>query len=238
MGCESSVFRAIMLSNLKTGSSSAAEPLVWGQEAAGATPAFPIGVRPVSVLQEPCLVLNRNWSPVTFLPVQTAIVNVMRDMASVLDVEDYLLLTFEEWIALDRESDRVIRTTNASIPAPEVIVLKKYGERPPRKIVFNRPNLAKRDAHSCQYCGADLRREKVTVEHVLPRSRGGPTTWENCVAACEGCNSRKADQTPQEAGMKLRTVPKVPAWRIRLRAPRGVVRPSWEPFLAKELESA
>jgi 5-methylcytosine-specific restriction endonuclease McrA len=237
MGCKSSVLR-VSSSNPKTGSSSVVEPDVWNVEVAGAIPAFPIGASPVSsVLQEPCLILNRNWQPITFLPVQTAIVNVMRDMASVLDVQDYLLLTFEEWIALDRESDRIIRTAHSRIPAPEVIVLKQYGERPPRKVVFNRPNLGKRDSFTCQYCGVTLAADDLTVEHVLPRSRGGPTSWENCVAACESCNSRKADQTPQEAGMRLHTVPKRPAWRSRLRAP-GTIRPSWQPFLAKELESA
>lgn len=190
----------------------------------------------MSVLQEPCLVLNRNWQPVTFLPVQTCIVNVMRDMARVLDAQDYLLLTFEEWVELGRASDRMIRTASSSIPAPEVIVLQQYGERPPRKVVFNRPNLAKRDDHTCQYCGAQLKERELTIEHVLPRSRGGPTSWENCVAACENCNSRKADRTPKEADMKLRTTPARPVWKSRLRAPKGEPRASWMPFIAKELE--
>jgi 5-methylcytosine-specific restriction endonuclease McrA len=186
------------------------------------------------VLHEPCLVLNRNWQPITFLPVQTAIVNVMRDMASVLDVEDYLLLTFEEWVELGRETGRLIRTPSRTISAPEVIVLKKYGERPPRKLVFNRPNLGKRDAFTCQYCGVALASDDLTIEHVLPRSRGGPTSWENCVSACEDCNARKADRTPREAGMKLRSMPVRPEWRPRLSPPSGETRPSWGPFLALE----
>ncbi len=191
-----------------------------------------------SVLRDPCLVLNRNWQPVTFLPVQTAIVNVMRDMASVLDVQDYLLLTFEEWVQLGRRSDRMIRTPGSEIPAPEVVVLKKYGERPPRKVVFNRPNMVRRDSNTCQYCGVRLPEDDLTIEHILPRSRGGPTSWENCVSACEACNGAKADKTPQEAGMKLRSVPVKPDWKPRLRAPGGVTRASWAPFLEKELASA
>jgi 5-methylcytosine-specific restriction endonuclease McrA len=186
-------------------------------------------------LHDPVLVLNRNWQPIQFLPVQTAIVTTMRDMASVLDVQDYLLLTFEEWIELDRKSDRTITTPNLSIPAPEVIVLKKYGERPPRKVTFSRPNLYKRDANTCQYCGAAMPSPDLTIEHILPRSRGGPTSWENCVAACKDCNSRKADMTPPEAGMKLRAKPVRPDWAPRLQLPKGkVVRPSWRPFLEKE----
>ena len=186
-------------------------------------------------LQDPCLVLNRNWQPITFLPVQTAIVNVLRDMASVLDVQDYLLVTFEEWMELGRDTGRTIRTPNREIPAPEVVVLKQYGERPPRKVVFNRPNLYQRDEFTCQYCGVALPSGDLTIEHVLPRSRGGPTTWENCVAACEECNARKADRTPREAGMKLRSRPGRPPGRARLRPPSGATRPSWAPFLEKEI---
>ncbi|MGH8338702.1 MAG: HNH endonuclease [Gammaproteobacteria bacterium] len=192
----------------------------------------------MSVLDEPCLILNRNWQPTTFLPVKVAIVNVMRDMASVLDPVNYLLLTFEEWIESKPEAERWIKSASAMIPAPEVIVLKKYGERPPRKVTFNRPNLAKRDQSTCQYCGTMLPLDDLTVEHIMPRSRGGPTSWENCVAACTACNARKADQTPKEAGMRLRTVPSKPVWKSSLRLPSRGLRASWQPFLAKELETA
>lgn len=192
----------------------------------------------MSVLNEPCLVLNRNWQPITFMPVQSSIVNVMRDMASVLDTKDYLLLTFDEWSVLRPEDARMIKTPSSEIPAPDVIVLKKYGERPPRRIVFNKPNLAKRDAFTCQYCGAQLPASDLTIEHILPRSRGGPTSWENCVAACEDCNGRKADRTPNEAGMKLRTSPARPSWQSKIPLPKGALRPSWRPFLERELESA
>lgn len=190
----------------------------------------------MSTLKEPCLVLNRNWMAITFLPIQTCVVNVMRDMASVLDVQDYLLLTFEEWIELKRDTGRYIQTPNMRISAPEVVVLKKYGERPPRKVTFNRANLARRDVYTCQYCGEALPERKLTIEHVQPRSRGGPTSWENCVAACESCNARKADQTPREAGMVLRTKPAKPAWKPKIRVPReaDAVRPAWVPFLEKE----
>jgi 5-methylcytosine-specific restriction endonuclease McrA len=192
---------------------------------------------PRQVLQEPCLVLNRNWQAITFLPVQSAIVTVLRDMASVLDVEDYLLLSFDEWVELARDTGGTIRTPSRTIAAPEVIVLKKYGERPPRRVVFNRPNLYQRDAFTCQYCGVALPATSLTIEHVLPRSRGGPTSWENCVAACESCNARKADRTPQEAGMKLRKRPAQPRWSLELRVP-AATRAAWEPFLAKELGTA
>lgn len=199
----------------------------------------------MSVLNEPVLVLNRNWQPVTFMPVQTAIVNVMRDMASILDPVNYYLMPFEEWIeahqpVLDDSGDPVesekrwIKTSRLWIPAPEVIVLKQYGETPPRKITFNRSNLARRDDYLCQYCGKEIGVVKMTIDHVLPRSRGGENSWENCVASCGDCNSRKADKTPKEARMALRKEPVKPSWRPNQLLPKeNVMRPSWKPFLEK-----
>lgn len=188
----------------------------------------------MSVLDEPVLVLNRGWQPVTFLPVKTAIVTAMRDMASCLDVENYLLLTFEEWAASTPADARWIQTAHEKIPAPEVIVLKRYGERPPRRVNFNRLNLARRDEFQCQYCGVGLGIQRVTIDHVLPRSRGGQNSWENCVAACAQCNARKADQTPQEARMPLRKQPAAPAFKAPLPVPLRAMRQSWEPFLQRE----
>ena len=188
-----------------------------------------------SVLSDPCLVLNRNWQPVTFLPVKVAIVTAMRDMASVLDPVSYYLMTFEDWCETKPEDGRWITTAHDPVPAPEVIVLKKYEERPPRAASFSRPNLYRRDDYTCQYCGEALPGRELQIEHVVPRSRGGPTTWENCVAACESCNQRKADKTPSEAGMKLKTNPSRPNWTPRLAIPRDQpIRSSWEPFLLKE----
>lgn len=186
-------------------------------------------------LNDPVLVLNRNWQVTTFLPVQTAIVTAMRDMASVLDPESYELLSFDKWVSHQPKDHDWIKTSSGQIAAPQVIVLKKYGERPPRKLTFTRPNLYRRDDYTCQYCGDPLPASELTVDHVLPRSRGGKNGWDNCVAACEGCNGRKADMTPKEAGMKLKKQPATPKWTPKLLVPRvSKPRPAWAPFLAKE----
>lgn len=198
----------------------------------------------MGVLNDPTLVLNRNWQPVTFMPVQTCIVSVMRDMASILDTKDYLLMSFEEWTdhhhkdADQIEETRWIRTPSMKILAPEVIILKKFGERPLRRVVFNRPNLARRDDYTCQYCGVTLGERKLTVEHILPRSRGGKTDWLNCVIACGDCNSKKADFLPSEIGMRLMSTPRQPQWTPKLALPGNTrTRQSWRPFLEKELAS-
>lgn len=191
----------------------------------------------MSVLDESVLCLNRNWQPTGFYPVRVAIVNVMRDMASCLDTEHYLLLPFDEWCISEPKNTRWIKTSSGQIPAPDVIVFKKYGERPPNRVNFNRVNLARRDEFSCQYCGDDLGIKDVTMDHVVPRSRGGQLTWENTVAACADCNAEKADRTPQEARMPLLKEPSVPTFKAPLvRAPRSAdkIRPSWAQFLAKE----
>jgi len=183
------------------------------------------------IIDEPALVLNSNWEATTFLPIGTCIATLMRDMACVIHPETFEPLTFEEWLERAPENSRLIKTSGKPVPAPDVIVLKKYGARPPMKVGFNRQNLFKRDEHSCQYCGAELPGSKLQIEHVLPRSKGGPTTWTNCVAACDSCNSRKADMTPKQAGMKLRKKPAAPRWKPGLRVPRGAVRPIWAQFV-------
>ena len=145
--------------------------------------------------------------------------------------ETFEPLSFEAWMERAPEDSRLIKTSNRPVPAPDVVVLKQYGARPPMKVGFNRQNLFKRDDHECQYCGVGLPGSKLQIEHVLPRSRGGPTNWENCVAACDDCNSRKADKTPRQTGMGLRKKPAVPSWKPGLRIPRGAVRTAWQPFL-------
>lgn len=188
----------------------------------------------MSHLNDPCLYLNRNWQAVNFVPVQTAIVTVLRDMGCVVHPETFEPMTFERWCDVDLPDLRWIRTPSGKIPAPELVVLKKYGERPPRRVNFSRPNLWRRDEFQCQYCGVELPASRLQVEHVLPRSRGGQTTWDNVVAACEDCNARKADRTPSEARMQLRKQPQRPAWNPKLVVPRGGMRPLWRPFLKSE----
>jgi 5-methylcytosine-specific restriction endonuclease McrA len=183
------------------------------------------------IVNEPCLVLNSNWQPTTFLPIGTAIATMMRDMACAIHTETFEPLSFEDWIERAPEGCRMIKTSSMPIPAPDVIVLKKYGQRPPMKVGYNRQNLFRRDKHSCQYCGVSLPSSELQIEHVMPRSRGGPTTWENTVAACDDCNSRKADKTPSEAGMRLRKKPAAPSWKPTIRVPQGEVRPIWVQFL-------
>ena len=111
--------------------------------------------------------------------------------------------------------------------------MKRYVRRPHRqRVAFNRRNVFRRDDQRCQYCGA--RAHDLTLDHVVPRSRGGPTSWENVVACCRGCNARKRDRTPEEAHMALRRPPVAPAFLFT--AAYGIVPdvdPAWEAYLPR-----
>ena len=101
---------------------------------------------------------------------------------------------------------------SVAIAAPEIILLANYNRVPRHEAPFTRRNLFLRDDHTCQYCGRRHPTQNLSIDHVIPRSRGGRTTWENCVIACVPCNARKGNRLLNEARMKLITKPRRPAW--------------------------
>jgi 5-methylcytosine-specific restriction endonuclease McrA len=166
------------------------------------------------VLQRPTLVLNRNWQPVNVATVARALVLVWNESAHVVDPADYRLYTWADWSRLrPREGEAFIQAVRARLRVPEVIVLVEYDRLPSTAVSFSRRNIFKRDHWTCQYCGQQPGGEELTIDHVLPRSQGGQSTWDNCVLACITCNKRKADRTPQQAGLKLRRAPTRPQWK-------------------------
>ncbi len=193
-----------------------------------------------NTLDLPTLVLNKHWTPVHVTAVRHALVLVFTERAHVVCPETFAPHSFSSWIerGILNGTPR-IRGINFEIEAPEVIVLGNYDKVPPRGVVFNRRNLHRRDEETCQYCGARFAPERLTIDHVLPVSRGGKTRWENCVLACHRCNGRKANLTPREARMKLLKRPTEPAWSPRYAAYIRNNRPkSWEKFIPrKQLET-
>ncbi len=138
-----------------------------------------------------------------------------------------LLLMKAEMIATDGE--RVIHSVSRAYPFPSVIRLLAYIKRPLRHIEPGRKNILKRDGMKCQYCGR--KGLQLTVDHVIPKSRGGQDTWENLTTACVHCNNIKGNRTPEEAGMKLLTKPKAPSYLFFLRQQIGSREDPWRPFL-------
>ncbi|MBP3193132.1 HNH endonuclease [Natronogracilivirgula saccharolytica] len=139
-----------------------------------------------------------------------------------------VLLLMEKAEMLHDHPRKKIRTIRDEFDYPTVIRLRKYARIPYKNIVMSRKNILKRDSHTCMYCGV---RDRLTIDHVIPRSRGGDDSWENLVSACTTCNHRKGNRTPREAGMKLRSKPFRPNHIIYLRDFYGNVHESWKPYL-------
>lgn len=166
------------------------------------------------ILEQPTLVLNRNWQPVSVATVARALVLLWNESARVVDPDDYQLYNWEDWSSLrPKEEERFVQAVRFKLRVPEVIVLCRYDRLPSATVAFSRRNIYKRDRYTCQYCGRQPGSAELTIDHVVPRSRGGTSCWENCVLACVDCNHLKADRTPEQAQMRMRHEPFRPTWR-------------------------
>jgi 5-methylcytosine-specific restriction endonuclease McrA len=194
------------------------------------------------------LVLNRFYMAVHVVGVRRAFGLLYREVAEVISVEEgqYANYDFESWLLLcemrgpqrQRHEDW-IRSVRCDIQVPRVIRLTRYDRVPKRSLRFNRRNLLARDEHQCQYCGVSLPPSQLSLDHVLPRSRGGQTSWENVVCSCIDCNTRKGGRTPQEARMRLRQRPARPRRDpILVRKLDNPKYESWRTFLTTSLGSA
>ncbi len=187
------------------------------------------------MLNQGVLVLNRHWTAVHICSVRRALILLFQDLAKVV-TDDFQTYDFHSWRELSshvaEHGNQFIRTPAFKLLVPEVILLHGFQRVPPRTIKFNRRNIYLRDNYTCQYCGRHPRREDLTIDHIIPRSRGGRSTWENVALACLPCNVRKGCRTPEEAGMKLLTAPRRPHWLATLRhALQGPPRPIWQKFV-------
>lgn len=141
---------------------------------------------------------------------------------------------FETWMDLALEPGQPhVRTVSLRIPVPEVILLTRYSGVPNQRVTFTRRNLYRRDNSTCQYCGSRPGNQELSIDHVVPRSLGGKSSWENCALACLDCNRRKANRMPADAGMQLAKVPRAPRWTPAIEAPIARVRSSWEKFVSE-----
>jgi 5-methylcytosine-specific restriction endonuclease McrA len=187
-----------------------------------------------NVLDLPTLVLNRHWQPIHVTTVARSLILLWNDNARVVEAEEYRLLSWSDWAEREPIAGApCIRAARLRMRIPEVICLARYDRLPSTAVTFSRRNVARRDHHTCQYCGAQPGGESITIDHVIPRSQGGTSSWTNCVAACERCNARKADRTPEQAGLRLRRRPVRPEWKP-FYAAQGARIESWARFLAHE----
>ncbi len=187
-----------------------------------------------TVLDDPALVLNRSWIPVHVTPVRRALIMVFRGAANVVDTASLQVHDFGGWLGQPSHSRaRAIRCPGGRILAPEVVQLRGYDKVPVFEAPFSRASLFRRDDFQCQYCGCRPGASRLTIDHVIPRSRGGRTSWENCVVACAACNAHKGDRDLARIALRLRRRPAAPRWSPHLNLRTSQWLDSWTQFLPR-----
>lgn len=197
------------------------------------------------------LLLNAHYAALRVVSVRRAFTLLFKrdhaanPLAEVVSVEDgrYVSYHFEDWAelsALKREVEPSehdwIRTVRLHLVVPRIVRVLTFNRLPRQEVKFNRRNVLARDNHTCQYCGKRMLTTELTLDHVVPRSQNGPTTWDNVVAACHRCNVRKGGRTPAEANVRLLSRPikpnRNPSIGIRLSDRRYGM---WRPFVETAL---
>lgn len=173
----------------------------------------------MEIVHKRTLVLNADYSPIGICGFQKA-----------------FLLTYLEKAEILAKDEQPLRTVNKEFVLPSVIKLKEYANIPYKGVVLSRQNIFKRDDFTCQYCG---KHKDLTLDHLIPRSKGGKSNWDNLVTACKRCNALKGHASPQACGLKLARQPFKPSYVMFLRDFSGKINAQWLPFLkTKEQLSA
>ncbi len=206
------------------------------------------------------LVLNKSWVPVDVTTIPKAIMKLFKfhdegahkgePKARIIDPAlDFQTFSWNDWAQLEPEpGEDVIRGIGREFRLFDVIMLTEYNKMPSQRLHYSRRTIWRRDGMKCQYCGCKVSEKpgyEGTIDHIVPRSQGGQTTWENTVLACIVCNSQKANRTPEEAvcgknrskwrgpsPMKLLSVPKKPKMTL-LKGDKKHIRPNWKQFLSE-----
>lgn len=195
-------------------------------------------------LESSVLVLNKHYMAVRVVTAKRAFGLLWKALAEVVCVEDNRFDSYDldGWIEISRLRDEWpisghddwVSTVSFDVRVPRVIRLLAYDRLPRQRVKLNRRNIFARDENRCQYCGTRFPTTELSLDHVLPRSRGGESSWENLVCACTRCNKKKGGRTPREARMKLIRPPAMPrrspALHLKLRSPKYV---AWRTFLAE-----
>lgn len=190
-----------------------------------------------TILMSPVLVLNRLWQPVQTCSVRRAVKLLCLGHAQVVQTDGpakYQTHDLTSWVnhSLTEVAAEVIHSVTVAFAVPRIIVLAAYDRLPRMEVKFSRHNLFLRDSFTCQYCRKQFAEKDLNLDHVIPRDKGGKTTWENIVTSCIRCNTRKANKLAHEVNMQLLREPKRPRWRP-LFGMKSLSRAhhSWEQFV-------
>ena len=179
---------------------------------------------PSALQQNPALVLNADYRPLSYYPL------------SLWSWQDAVKAAFMDRVEIVAEYDHVVRSPSLMLKVPSVVVLKDY-VKPRKRVAFTRFNLFLRDEFCCQYCG---KKGELTFDHIVPRASGGTTSWENVVAACSPCNMRKGSKSLRRAGMSLRKPTRTPGAEelrnVGRKFPPNYLHESWIDFLYWDAE--
>lgn len=157
--------------------------------------------------------LNQSYEPLTICNIKKAIVLIYLGKAE-------LIL---------QDNRKILRTVSQNYPWPSIIRLSRFARVPYKRVVLTRKNILRRDVYKCAYCGrSDL---PLTIDHVIPKSKGGTDTWENLVCACTICNNKKGDRSPEEAQMVLLNKPFKPSHIMFIKNVVGKLNENWKPYL-------
>jgi 5-methylcytosine-specific restriction endonuclease McrA len=164
-------------------------------------------------LNSKVLILNNDYQPMSICNVKKAIILLYLGKAELIEAND----------------GKLVRSVSTSMPFPSIVRLSLYVRVPIKKIILSRKNVVRRDGNMCQYCGKS--NVPLTVDHILPKARGGSDTWENLVTACVRCNNKKGDRTPEEANMPLMRKSIRPNHVTFIRHFVGKIDERWKPYL-------
>ncbi len=159
------------------------------------------------------MVLNQSYEPLTICTLKKAVLLIYLGKAEIVH----------------KDEKKSIRTVKMNFPWPSVIRISKFIKVPYKKVILTRKNILRRDNYKCAYCGrSDL---MLTVDHIIPKARGGSDSWENLITACTKCNNIKGDRTPEEANLKLLTRPYKPSHVIFIKNIVSKIDEKWKPYL-------
>ena len=192
-----------------------------------------------AVLSAPVLALNRHFAPLRVLDVKRAVGMVFTGAAEIVDTEDAHFQTYDfaSWrelsdlkAELEHDQHDWIRLVKGHLAVPRVIRLLHFDRHRKVRVPLSRRNIYLRDGNVCQYCGKKFPTSELSLDHVIPRSSGGESSWTNLVCACTNCNARKGAKTPAQVGMRLIRLPR------KVAAPAQLIRvqhESWSHFVSE-----